>query len=192
MTFEAYSVAIRLRLNDLVTPALGMIGQHMRVLNTDAAAAQRSVSELEKRLQGIKNLGLIGGAIAGVGAVSLGLFEAPIKAAREYELAFTKFKTLNLGEAVNKQADQFARSASLMGISAKELMGTMSESVGLFGSYEAARRLAPKVAALNQANSAIFGGKIEGIDEGASRSLMKFIDRRGGTRCNHHWPLVPG
>lgn len=181
MTFEAYSVAMRLRLVDMVTPVLGIISSGMRSLNKDTEAAKRNVSDLEKRLQSIKTLALTGGAMMGAGLYGLSLFEAPMKAAREYELAFTKFKTLNLGETVNKQADQFARSANLMGVSARELMETMGETVGLFGSYYTAQRLAPKIAALNAANSAIFQGKIGTIDEGASRSLAKFIDRRGGT-----------
>ena len=182
MSMEAYSVAIRLRLVDMVTPALGLIGRGMHKLSGDANAAQKNVADLEKRLHSIQRLGLVGGVLAGAGAFGLSLFEAPLKAARDYELAFTRFKTLNLGDTVNKQADQFARSANLMGISGKDLMKTMSESVGLFGSYGEAQKLAPKIAMLNQANSAIFHGKIEGIDEGASRSIVKFIDRRGGTK----------
>lgn len=182
MSWEAYSVAVRIRLTDMVTPALGVISRGMRSLNTDTETAKRNVAELEKRLQSIKGLAITGGVLLGGGAIGLSLFEAPLKAAREYELAFTKFKTLNLGDTVNKQADQFARSANLMGISAKDLMNTMSESVGLFGSFSEAKKLAPKIAALNSANAAIFGGKVEGIDEGGARSLAKFIDRRGGTK----------
>lgn len=182
MSLEAYSVAVRLKLVDMVTPALGVISMGMRSLSRDASAAQGHVAELEKRLHGIKQLGLVGGAMAAAGGFGLSLFEAPLKAAREYELAFTKFKTLNLGDAVNKQADQFARSAGLMGISAKELMNTMSESVGIFGNYAEAQKMAPKIAALNAANSAIFQGKVGHIDEGSARSLIKFIDRRGGAK----------
>lgn len=148
----------------------------------DFANTETQVAALEKRIKSIKNTALAGGLMAGAGVGILALFKEPIHAARQYELAFTKFKTLNLGDVVNKQADQFARSANLMGISSKELMTTMSESVGLFGSFDEAKKLAPMIASLNKANSAIFQGKIGGIDEGSTRSLMKFIDRRGGTK----------
>jgi hypothetical protein len=113
------------------------------------------------------------------GIGGLELLGGPIKAAREYELVFSKFKMLNLGEAVNAQADQFARGTNLMGVSAKELMATLSESVGLFGNYADAQKHAAQLAQLSVANSAVFAGKIEGLDEGSTRSLLKFMDRRG-------------
>jgi len=172
--FEAYKIGVRISVINNASVGLAALGRD--VLRTEAQFTQ-----LEKRIQSIKNMTLKGGLMVGLGAAGLSLFEAPIKAAREYELSFTKFKTLNLGDAVNKQADQFARSANLMGISAKELMETMSESVSLFGNFDTAQKLAPQLALLNKANSAIFHGKIDHIDEGSTRSLMKFIDRRGGT-----------
>ncbi|MCK4121407.1 hypothetical protein HFK83_03355 [Ralstonia pseudosolanacearum] len=172
--FEAYKIGVRISVINNASIGLAALGRD--VLRTEA-----QFTLLEKRIQSIKNMTLKGGLMVGVGAAGLSLLEAPIKAAREYELAFTKFKTMNLGDAVNKQADQFARSANLMGISAKELMETMSESVGLFGHFDTAQKLAPQIALLNKANSAIFQGKIDHIDEGSTRSLMKFIDRRGGT-----------
>lgn len=172
--FEAYKIGVKISVINAASFGLAALSKDF--LRTEADAAK-----LEQRLKSIKNMALAGGLMAGVGAVGLGLFKAPLEAARQYELAFTKFKTMNLGETINRQADQFARSANVMGVSAKELMNTLSESVGLFGDFDVARKLAPQLAALNKANSAIFSGKIDHIDEGATRSLMKFIDRRGGT-----------
>jgi hypothetical protein len=172
--FEAYKIGVRISVINNASVGLAALGRD--VLKTEA-----QFTLLEKRIQSIKNQTLKGGLMVGLGAAGLSLLEAPIKAAREYELAFTKFKTMNLGDSVNKQADQFARGANLMGISAKELMETMSESVGLFGNFGTAQKLAPQIALLNKANSAIFQGKIDHIDAGSTRSLMKFIDRRGGT-----------
>jgi hypothetical protein len=180
--FEAYSVAIRLKLLDSVSSGLTGLAGQFAAFNRHVNGSQASLTALEGQLKRIKLMGVIGGAAVGVGALGLSLFRAPLEAAREYELAFTKFKTLNLGDAVNKQADQFARGADIMGVSATQLMQTMSESVGLFGSFAEAQKFAPKIAALNAANSAIFHGKIGAIDEGGTRSLMKFIDRRGGTK----------
>jgi ABC-type Fe3+-siderophore transport system permease subunit len=81
MTFEAYSVAVRMRLVDMVTPALGLIAS-MRGLNTDTEAAKRSVADLEKRLQSIKTMTLIGAGMAGAGAYGLSLFKAPLEEAQ--------------------------------------------------------------------------------------------------------------
>lgn len=182
MSFEAYSVAVRLSLIDNVASGLIGLASHFNTLNRHVAGTQAGLTAIEGQLNRIKMLGLAGGAAFAVGVGGLALLEAPIKAAREYELAFTKFKTLNLGDAVNAQADKFARSANIMGVSAKQLMNTMSESVGIFGSFQEAQKYVPQIAALNVANSAIFHGKIGAIDEGGTRALMKFIDRRGGTR----------
>lgn len=182
MSFEAYSVAIRLKLLDGVSTGLIGLASHFSAFNQHVNGSQAGLLKLEGQLQRIKMLGIAGGAAMGLGGGMLYMLEGPIKAAREYELAFTKFKTLNLGEAVNKQADHFARSADIMGVSAKQLMTTMAESVGIFGSYGEAQKYTPKLAALNAANSAIFHGKIGDIDEGATRSLVKFMDRRGLTK----------
>lgn len=173
--FEAYKIGVTLSLTNHVSRGLMMMSK-------DFARTEAQATLLQKRIKSIQDQAIKGGIYAGLGFAGLALFDVPLKAAREYELAFTKFKTLNLGDVVNQQADKFARSANLMGISSKELMNTMSESVGLFGSYSEAQKLAPKIAVLNKANSSIFGGKLEGMDEGSTRSLMKFIDRRGGTK----------
>jgi hypothetical protein len=181
MSFEAYQVGVRLTLINHVSSGLSAITQGLTHANREVGGVNKGLAEMAGKLESLKRGGLIGGALLGVGALGLSLFKGPIDAAREYELAFTKFKTLNLGDVINKQADQFARSANLMGVSGKELMQTMHESVGLFGGFDRAKKMAPLLAQLNQANSAIFGGKIDRLDEGSIRSLMQFIDRRGGT-----------
>ncbi|MEJ7685620.1 MAG: hypothetical protein WKG52_00720 [Variovorax sp.] len=103
------------------------------------------------------------------------------EAARDYETAYTRFKTLNLGAEVNKQATEFARGSRVFGVASKDLMDTVRESVGMFGSMPNALKLAPMIAQINAANSGLFGGKIGAIDEGAARSLMRFNDMRGLT-----------
>lgn len=179
--FEAYKVAVRLSLINDVSPILTVLTRDLSKTNVEVGAVNASLKAMHQRLDDIKRLGLAGGVLAGIGAAGLAAFKGPIEAAREYELTLTRFKTLNLGDAVNRQADQFARGANLMGVSAKDLMQTMSESVGLFGSFDMAKKLAPVLAQLNAANSAIFKGKVGELDEGSTRGLMKFIDRRGGT-----------
>lgn len=172
--FEAYKIGVTLSLTNHVSKGLMLMAG-------DFAKTEAQAAALQKRINSIKNDALKGGLMLGAGVGMLALFKAPLDAARQYELAFTKFKTMNLGDVVNKQADQFARGANLMGVTSKELMNTMSESVGLFGSFDMAQKVTPVLAQLNKANSAIFQGKLDHIDEGSTRSLMKFIDRRGGT-----------
>lgn len=180
--YEAYSVAIKLSLKENVTMGLVSLSGQFRTVNDHIRVTDKGLKDIEGRLRSIKLLGMAGGITLGAGVFGLSLFEAPIKAAREYELAFTKFKALNLGDVVNKQADQFARGANIMGVAGKDLMQTLVETVGMVGNFDMAKNLAPTIAALNQANAAIYKGKISGIDEGSGRSLMQFIDRRGGTK----------
>ncbi|MBA4710561.1 hypothetical protein [Aquitalea aquatica] len=171
---EAYSVAIKLSLVNSVSSGLLAISKNLQSTHMDA-------TRLEEKLKSIGKQAALGGLMFGGGMALAGMFKAPLDAAKAYELAFTKFKTINLGDNINKQADAFARSANVLGVSSKELMESLSESVGLFGNFDLAKKLTPKIAALNAANSAIFQGKVGHIDEGSTRALLKFIDRRGGT-----------
>lgn len=103
------------------------------------------------------------------------------EAARDYETAFTRFKTLNLGEVINKQANDFSRGTKVIGVSSAQLMETLRESVGMLGSLPNAAKIAPIIAQLNVANAGLFGGKIGKIDEGMARSIFRFNDMRGLT-----------
>lgn len=180
--FEAFSVSVKLKLIDAVTAPLIALASQFSALQNRVNSTNAALMATEARLKSIRGLA-IGGAFAlGAGAAGLGLFEAPIEAARRYELAFTKFKNLNLGDAINAQADKFARGSRLMGISATQLMQTLSESVGILGNYKDAAQLVPMLAQVNAANAAVYGDKVGQLDEGSSRALMQFIDRRGGTK----------
>ncbi|MBT2299279.1 hypothetical protein J7E70_02270 [Variovorax paradoxus] len=279
--FEAYSVGVTLRINNLASPTLALIARDLEKLETlsvalkstlrtigaesaglraIAAAGNASATALERATRSAQSLqahlaavratsasmpaiaphmgggsgggggprvipgvggggggggghaggghgrnqgGFHGGNIhmgpggIGIGSVGLGAGNAFVplavtagmlygghslyEAARDYETAATRFKTLNLGAEVNKQANDFARGTRVFGVASKDLMDTVRESVGMFGSMPNAVKLAPMIAQLNAANSGLFGGKIGGIDEGAARSLMRFNDMRGLT-----------
>lgn len=120
-------------------------------------------------------LPLIGAAGSIYGAKAL------YESARDYETAAARFKTLNLGDAVNKEAEKFARGTKVFGVSSANLMETLRESVGMFGSMPNALQVAPVLSQLNAANSNLFGGKIGKIDDHAVRALMRFNDMRGLT-----------
>lgn len=283
--FEAYSVGITLRLNNLVSPQLALMARDMeklevlsaalkstlRTIGTEAAGmrsmaaatnasalamerAQRSAAGLNHHLAALRanaatmphiaggggngggagigvgagggggrrggvgggaggggghgggnwnNTGLHGGNIHmgaggfGVGSVGFGVGGAIVplaatagsiyvahslyQAAKEYETAYVRFKTLNLGDEVNKQANAFARGSHTFGVASKDMLETVRESVGMFGNLPTAMKLSPIIAQLNAANSGLFGGKVGKIDEGAARSLMRFNDMRGLT-----------
>jgi hypothetical protein len=125
----------------------------------------------------------VGGAVVPLAAAAGTVYMAHslYEASKDYETAFIRFKTLNLGEEVNKQASSFARGSHTFGVSSKDMLETVRESVGMFGSMPNALKLSPIIAQLNAANSTLFSGKIGKIDEGTARSLMRFNDMRGLT-----------
>lgn len=179
--FEAYKVAVRLSLiNNVSSGLVALTGQFLN-FNRHINATQNSVNSLEAQLLRLKRLGLVGGAMAATGGFGLSLFKGPLDAAREYETAYARFKTLNLGDVVNQQADSFARGTMAWGTSSKQLMDTLRESYGMIGDMDKAKAIAPMIASLNSANSLLFGGKVGSIDNNTTKSIMRFIDMRGLT-----------
>lgn len=179
--FEAYKVAVRLSLINNVSSGLVAMATQFQSLNRHIGSTQSSITALERQLLNLKRMGLIGGAMTAAGGFGLSLFAGPLAAAKEYETAYARFKTLNLGEVVNQQADSFARGTMAWGASSKQLMDTLRESYGMIGNMEHAKTIAPMIASLNSANSILFGGKMGAIDSHATQSIMRFIDMRGLT-----------
>ena len=179
--FEAFKIGIRLSLANEVSAGLLLLTGQFARLDQHLIGTRKHLSAIELQMARLKTMGMVGGALAGVGALGLVAMKGPIDAAKEYETAFTRFKTLNLGAEVNKQADSFARGAQAFGASSKDLMETLRESVGMFGSMPAALAMAPKLAELNAANSFLFGSNAKKLDEHAIKSIMRFNDMRGLT-----------
>lgn len=138
---------------------------------------------------GAVGMGLPGGALAPVAAGFAGLYvtKALYDAGKEYQLAAARFKTMNLGDEINRDADKFARGTKVFGASSAMLMETLRESVGMFGNLDLAKQVAPTLAALNAANSGLFSGKVGALDEGAVRAVMRFNDMRGKTNSKEEF-----
>lgn len=124
--------------------------------------------------------GMVGAGAAIAGGIGLAaMYKGPLDASKSYEQAFSRFRTLNLGDQVNDQADRFARGANVFAVSSTEMMDTLREMSSFFGKFDQAAEIAPTIARLNQANAQLFGnGQIE---SGEARSLMRFVDMRGAT-----------
>jgi hypothetical protein len=58
------------------------------------------------------------------------------EAAKDYDMAFTRFRTLNLGDKVNEDADAFARGTKQFGVSMTERMTVLRDMHEVMGSYE--------------------------------------------------------
>jgi hypothetical protein len=175
MSFEAYKLAVAISLTENVTRGLSAMSVHFAKANSDA-------ERLNNQLAKIGKTAMLGGALGAVGAFGLRALQGPLDAAKEYEKAQAKFETLNLGTAMNAQADSFARGTKAFGASSKDLMNTLRESYGMIGDMDMAKKIAPTIASLNAANSVLFKDKAAGQkDEGATQAIMRFIDMRGLT-----------
>lgn len=127
-------------------------------------------------------MGLMSDALVPLGAAMVAGYVGHqfYEGAKDYQDAFMRFKTLNLGDQVNNEADKFVRATRVFGVSQTELMKAMAESVGLFGSFEEASKFTPTLLTLGKANAAVFGDKLGKLDDEGLKNVLKFIDRRGG------------
>ena len=172
---EAYKIGVRIALTENVTGALRKMSRDFAM--TDAAAVS-----LKNTLRDISLLGGIGAAMAGVGGLGFHMLHKAYNAAKDYEEAFARFKSLNLGEAINRDANQFARGAHLYGVAAPDLMGTMKTLYTIFGEghYDLAKAAAPMLAQMQFANKAVFKGHGRQFDDRQMEAALKVIEMRGG------------
>lgn len=127
-------------------------------------------------------VGLMSDALIPLGAGMLTYYVGKqfYEGAKDYQDEFMRFKSLNLGDHINEEADKFVKATRTFGVSQAEMMKALAESVGLFGSFEEASKFTPALLTLGKANNAIFGDKLGAMDDEGLKNLLKFIDRRGG------------
>lgn len=170
---EAYKVGITIALTNQISRGLMLIQGDLA--KTDAKAKQ-----LHATLKEIKLLGVTGAILGGAGYAGLHALGKTLEAAKEYQQAFAQFKAINLGDAVNKDADKFARGASLMGNSATDLINTVREMHTALGDYGHAKAIAPFIAQMDYANHAIGGKGATAFTELQRKRFGQVIEIRGG------------
>ncbi|MDE1915006.1 MAG: hypothetical protein KGJ57_05025 [Sphingomonadales bacterium] len=174
MSAETYKVAIKLELMNLAIPGLITLSRYLKTGEKDAAAYQARLTALSKTA-------IAAGAIAAAGFAGLRMFKEPIEEAKRYQTELTKIASLNLGAGITAHADQFARSANIIGNSATQMAEQYGDALAIFKNTKEADFVAPIMAKLNFANHALYG------EGGASRTsamygLLKAIEYRGGTK----------
>jgi len=169
MTFEAYSVSVRLRLMDLVTPGVALIGRSIRGLNSEVGAAEAS----------LKRLGIAGAALAAGGAFGLSLFKVPLEEAKKFQTEVARFTSLGFGDKVNADAVKFATGMKTFGTSARDNMTLVSDAMAVFKNLNHAEMAAPLLAKMKFANQAVFGAS-GSANESKFMDMMKVVEFRGG------------
>lgn len=103
------------------------------------------------------------------------------ESAKDYEMAFARFRSLNLGDKVNSDADQFARGRSQFGITMTERMTMLRDMHEVMGNYDEAKAVTPLFSRMLAANRGVFGEEGNRFDTKTFQALGKVIEMRGGT-----------
>ncbi|MBR8182089.1 hypothetical protein KDW54_06710 [Burkholderia ambifaria] len=103
------------------------------------------------------------------------------EAAKDYDMAFTRFRTLNLGEKINADANSFARGTKQFGVSMTERMTVLRDMHEVMGNYEEAKEITPLFTRMLAANRGVFGEEGNRFDTKTFQALGKVIEMRGGT-----------
>ncbi|MCE9565850.1 MAG: hypothetical protein K8U57_27815 [Planctomycetes bacterium] len=171
--FEAYKVGVTLALQNQVSGILGLIAR-------DFIKTDKEAQKLHTTLKEIKLLGMTGALLGGAGFAGLHALGKTLAAAKEYQQAFAAFKAINLGDAINSQADKFARGSSVIGASATDLIRTTRDLHTVLNDFGLAKQLTPGFAQLKFANQAVFGGHGLNFNEAQLRDLERIIEMKGG------------
>ena len=173
--FEAYKVGVTIALTNHVSKAL--LGMRRDFQGTDAQA-----KKLQATMHGIERTALKGALGVGLGYGLLKPLQAGYQAAKKYEQAFAAFKSLNLGDGINSQADKFAKGANIIGASATDLMQISRDLTVVLGDkgQGMVQQLAPGFAQLKFANQAVFGGHGLNFDERQMRDFERIVEMKGG------------
>ena len=97
---EAYKVGITIALNNKISSGLMLI-------KGDLAKTELQAAKLKQTLKEIKFLGIAGALIGGAGYAGLHALGKSLTVAKEYQQTLARFKAIGLGDAVNKDAEDF-------------------------------------------------------------------------------------
>jgi hypothetical protein len=178
--FEAYKVAVKLSLVNEVSAGLVALAGQFQTLNKHVGATTAGITELERRLGNLKRLGLVGGALLGVGSLGLAALKGPLDEARKFQSEMAKFASLGFGDKINADAEKFAMGMKTVGTSARENLQLLSDSMAVFKNLEHAQFAAPLMARMKFANEAVFGADKGGANERKFMDMLKVIEFRGG------------
>jgi hypothetical protein len=171
--FEAFKVGITIALTNTVSTALA-------AMSKDFAKTDAEATKLKNTLHSIKVLGTLGAVSGAVGYAGFEILKKTYEVAKQYENTFARFQALNLGEVMNRNADNFARATNVIGVSSTEMMATLRDLTAVTGDPKLAMQLAPKFAQMSFANRAVFGEGGMKMDSAQIRALEKIIEIKGG------------
>lgn len=179
MTFEAYSVAVKLSLTGNLAASIIPIVGHFDQLNKRIENSKKKLSDFEVSLAKVQRMALGGGLLAGAGLFGLSMFRAPIEEAKLFQTEVAKFASLGLGDSVNSQAVQFAKGMDVMGQSARDNMVLLREATSIMGDFGHAKEIAPILARAKFGIESVMQGGHGGNFEQMFQAAIKTTELRG-------------
>ncbi len=181
--FEAYEVAVKLKLIDQFSGAMGIVTRHLMNANTHA-------SELERRLSSIGKMFTAGAAITGWGVGMVFAFKAASGAAAEYEQQLNRLRALNLdaSQGAGSQASLVALaqriSQTTKGTSQTDALRLVTETQAITGSVQHTQELVPMLSKIRFGLEAYMAGSGHGSGHGAMAErqfadIVKVMELRG-------------
>lgn len=180
--FDAYSVAVRLRLVNEVSHGLAAIA-------TQFAATDTAAKALQKRIHAIKMQGVAGAALFGTGAVMVAPLLFALQESKKFQTEAAKFGSLGFGDKINTQAIQFASGMQTIGTSARENMAIVGDAMAVFKDLHETKMVAPLMAKMKFANQALFGANKGSEHDNKLMDMMKVAEFRGGTKSPEEFKI---
>lgn len=182
MSFEAYSVAVKLSLINNVSSGLLLISKNMKTVHDDA-------EKLNDKLKSIGKNMAIGGALFGGGIALAGMFKGPLEEAKKFQTAMANFSLYGMSDKVNAEAKRFVTSMNTMGTSTVENMKIFTEAQGVFresgrsdfSALEGAKIAAPVLAKIDYASRALSEESQAKLNHG-KMAMLRYIEDSGGLK----------
>lgn len=175
--FEAYKIGVKISLVNHVSVGLMQISRQM-------AMTSRQAQYLQRQLDGIKRLGLLGATVGGAGFMGLGLIGKALKPAKEYA---HQLNIMNMAGLTHKQVAEAVGAAwkntgTVITSTATENLKSLLDMRNLLGSMPMAMQALPTVSRIQAVLAASQEGRVSGQASNFAYSATKALDVLGKTR----------
>lgn len=174
--FEAYHVAVRLRLVDHVSHGLTHLSHQFARVHGHSAALQRSLNQ-------IRLTAMTGFAVGATGIFGLMTLRGPYDQAKRFNDEVARFSALGLGDAARREATHFVEAMDEIGTSLTEKMALFRDATTVFrGNLHHAEMVTPTLARMRFAMESLYGHESGTNMDRQFMDLLRVMELRGGLR----------
>jgi len=175
--FNAYSVAVKVKLLDHVTGGLMSMSKQFNMVNGNAV-------RLEAQLGKIKLLAMTGAGLGAAGFMGLGLIGKMIKPAEEYvhQLNIMNMAGLKHKDMADAIGDAWKNTGSVITTTATENLRSLLDLRNVLGNMDEARMALPIVSRIQAVLAASSEGQISGHSKDLAYSMAKALDIIGAAQ----------